>query len=91
MAQRGPATPQQAPTNAPGKQAPTSTRSGPGVMATILILIAICVAGIIPVYLAGELLGIWHVVIPNGLPLPYSNPTPTLSTSLIPARMLWPR
>lgn len=60
-------------------------------MATILILIAICVAGIIPVYLAGQLLGIWHVVIPSGLPLPYSNPTPTLSPSLTPAHILLAR
>jgi hypothetical protein len=77
MAQRGRAAPQPVGGNTPGKPAPTSAGRTSGWRATFLILCAICIAGIIPVYLAGQLLGLWHVPIPNSLPFPLPFPTPT--------------
>ena len=54
-------------------QAPTPKNSGrpSGVGATFLILCAIVIAGIVPVLLAGQLLGIWHVDVPYGIHLPF--------------------
>jgi hypothetical protein len=81
MAQRGRAAPQPVGENTPRKPVPTSTGRTSGWGATFLILCAICIAGIIPVYLAGQLLGLWHAPVPSGLPfpLPYITPTTTLT------------
>lgn len=89
MAQRGQATPQPVGGNTPRKPTPTSAKRTSGWWATFLIICAICIAGAIPVYLMGELFGLWHVTVPNNVPLPYTTPAPTLTPHTTALRTAW--
>jgi len=54
-----------APTRTPARSRPTPTIPAPWWRASLLIGLAILAAGIVPVALAGEVAGAWHVALPG--------------------------
>ncbi len=87
MAQRGRAKPLPARTNTPQTSARAGGGRASGLGAAFLILCAIVIAGIVPVFWAGQLLGLWHVDIPFGFPSPFPSPTPTLMAAHLTAHL----
>jgi hypothetical protein len=83
MAQRGSAANPRRPRGNVPQEPAASDRAGMSWWkASLLVFLAICVAGIVPVALAGQLLGIWSITIPYGLPPLYPTPTPTPTPAL---------